>query len=214
MVEVPKWRAKGEWFDVCECNIPCPCTFAQAPTFEHCEGTMAWHINEGRYGDVPLDDLNVIALNCGFTGNAWAGEGKPDIGIFLDERADEKQREALQMLFGGQAGGWPAQFAEIVNEVRGVEFVPISFEVTDDLSSWSARIPGRVDARGEALTGPTTLPDQRVQIHNPPGSEVGPGTVATQGVAVLDEAEGFDVQWKRTGQSSKHMSFDWTGPGE
>ena len=212
MTDVPSWHAKGEWFDVCECRIPCPCTFAQTPTFEHCDGTMVWHVNEGRYGDVELSGLNVIALNCGFTGNAWAGEGQPDIGIFVDERADEPQREALLAVFSGQAGGWPAQFAQIVANVRGVEFVPISFEMADDLSFWSAKIPGRVNARGEALTGPTTPEGVRVQIHNPPGSEVGPGTVATQGVAVTDEAEGFEVSWKRSGRSSKHMSFDWTGP--
>lgn len=215
MADFPKWHLRGDWFDVCKCNIPCPCTFAQTPTFEHCEGTMAYHVSEGRYGDVVLDGLNVIVLNCGFTGNAWADPNvKVAAGMFLDERADERQREALQIIFGGQAGGWPAQFAQLIDDMRGIEVVPISFEVADDLSSWSARIPGRVDARGEALTGPTTLPGRRVQIHDPPGSEVGPGTVATQGVAVVDEADGFEVQWKRSGQSSKHMAFDWSGPDE
>jgi Protein of unknown function (DUF1326) len=70
--------------------------------------------------------------------------------------------------------------------MRGVEFAPIEFEVADDLCWWSARIPGKVQARGEALAGPTTLPGQRVQVHNPPGAEIGPGGVATQGVAVTE----------------------------
>lgn len=212
MADVPRWQLKGDWFDVCNCNVPCPCTFAQAPTTGHCEGTMVWHIDEGRYGDVDLDDLNVIALNCGFTGNAWAGETKAAVGVFFDERADDRQREALQAIFTGEAGGWPAQFAELIGEMRGVEFVPIEFKVAEDLEWWSARIPGRVDARGEALGGPTTLPGRRVELHDPPGSEVGPGTVATQGVSVTDQAEGFEVQWDRSGQSSKHIGFDWSGP--
>ena len=65
----------------------------------------------------------------------------------------------------------------------------------------------------EALTGPTTPEDERVQTLNPPGSEVGPGGVATWGVATRDRAEAFGFSWDRTGQSSKHIPFDWSGPG-
>jgi hypothetical protein len=120
----------------------------------------------------------------------------------------------LQIIFSGQAGGWPAGFAELIGDMRGIEFAPIEFEMSDDLEWWSARIPGRVQARGEALTGPTTLPGQRVQVHNPPGCEVGPGGVATQGIAVVDQAEGFKFEWQRSGQSSKHIPFDWSGPDQ
>lgn len=211
MAELPRWRLKGDWFDVCKCNIPCPCYFAQTPTFGDCEGTLVWHVREGRFGDVVLDGLNVLALGA-FRGNVWAGETKAAIGVFFDERADEHQRKALETIFTGQGGGWPARFAELVGEMRGVEFAPIEFAIADDLAWWTARVPGRVEARGEALAGPTTQPGQRVQIHNPPGSEVGPGTVATQGVAATDQAEGFNFQWERRGQSSKHMPFDWSGP--
>jgi hypothetical protein len=31
MADVPAWNAKGEWFDVCRCNVPCPCSWAQPP---------------------------------------------------------------------------------------------------------------------------------------------------------------------------------------
>ena len=34
-------------FDVCKCNIPCPCLFAQTPSYGDCEGVMAYHIKEG-----------------------------------------------------------------------------------------------------------------------------------------------------------------------
>lgn len=211
MPDIPKWWLKGDWFDVCKCNIPCPCYFAQAPSSGDCEGTLAWHVREGRFGDVVLDGLNVLAL-AAFRGNIWAGETKASIGVFFDERADARQRKALEAIFTGQGGGWPARFAELVGETLGVEFAPIEFSVAEDLAWWTARIPGRVEARGEALAGPTSRPGQRVQIHNPPGSEVGPDTVATQGVGVTDQAEGFSFRWERRGQSSKHMMFDWSGP--
>ncbi len=211
MAQIPAWTLTGDWFDVCSCNIPCPCYFAQAPTGGACEGTLVWHVREGRYGDVVLDGLNVLALGA-FEGNVWAGDTKAAMGVFFDERADERQREALQMIFTGQAGGWPAQFGELIGEMRGVEFAPVEFELDEDLGWWTARVPGRVEARAEALEGPTSLPGRRVQIHNPPGSEVGPGAVATQGVAVTDRAEAFEFRWERSGQSSKHMAFDWSGP--
>lgn len=97
--------------------------------------------------------------------------------------------------------------------MRGVEFARIDVEVADDLAFWRAEVPGKASARAEALTGPTLLPGQRVQTRNPPGSECGPGTVATWGRSTADQAHAFGFEWARAGQSSKHMHFDWSGPG-
>jgi hypothetical protein len=213
MTDVPRWRLVGDWFDVCNCKVPCPCTFAQAPSEGYCNGILAWHIREGHYGDVPLGDLNVAAVGS-FEGNLWAGETKATFGIFLDERADEAQRDALQTIFGGHAGGWPAQFAAVIGEVRGIEYAPIEFEIADDLAYWRAEVPGRLEARAEALTGPTSPPGSRVQVHNAPGAEVGPGQVATWGVATADRADAFGFEFDWPGRSSKHFPFDWTGPDE
>jgi hypothetical protein len=87
-------------------------------------------------------------------------------------------------------------------------------KVADDLSSWSAEIPGKVVAKAEALTGPMTPPGKRVQTLNAPGSETGPGTVATWGTAIQDEVNAPEVcfEWKRKGRSSKHIPFNWSGP--
>jgi hypothetical protein len=212
MAEVPRWRISGDWFDVCKCGIPCPCTFAQAPTYGDCEGILAWHIRDGEFGDVRLDGLNVVALGA-FEGNIWEGETKAVMGIFLDERADESQREALQTIFGGHAGGWPGEFASMIGEVRGIEYAPIEFEIADDLAYWRAEVPGKAEARAEALTGPTAPPDARVQLHNAPGAEVGPGQgVATWGKATADRADAFGFKFEWDGRSSKHFPFDWSGP--
>lgn len=211
MAEIAKWSVNGDWFDTCKCAIPCPCYFAQPPTSGDCEGVLAWHIRQGNYGQVPLGGLNVLAVGA-FAGNIWEGKTKATMGIFIDERADTGQRDALQMIFGGRAGGWPGVFANFIGEVRGIEYARIEFEVADDLGYWRAEIPGVVLASGEALTGPTTLPGQRVQVHNPPGAEVGPGAIATQGKATADRAQAFGFKWDRTGRSSKHMHFNWSGP--
>ena len=211
--EIPNWRVTGDWFDVCKCNIPCPCEFAQTPTYGDCEGILAYNIKKGNYGEIHLDDLNVLVLSY-FKGNIWAGDGKTkvDLALFFDEKANEQQREALNMIFSGKAGGFMAEFAKLIGEVRGIEYAPIKFELADDLSYWSAEIPGKVFAKAEALTGPTTPPGKRVQTINPPGSEVGPGGVATWGISLADEADTIGFKWKRKGRSSKHIPFEWSGP--
>ncbi|MPZ07296.1 MAG: DUF1326 domain-containing protein [Nitrososphaeraceae archaeon] len=50
--------------------------------------------------EVSLSGLNVIILNS-FNGNVWAGDGttKVNVAIFFDEKANERQRKALDMIF-------------------------------------------------------------------------------------------------------------------
>jgi hypothetical protein len=211
MANVPQWWMRGDWFDVCSCDIACPCEFAQPPTNNRCEGVLAYHVREGVYGAVRLDGLNVLGVGH-FEGNIWAGQAKVAFGFFIDERASEPQRQALQMIFSGQAGGFMADFAKLIGEVRGIEFVPISFAVADDLAYWRAEIPGKVTAAAEALTGPMTPPGKRVQLLNPPGSEVGPGQVATWGKTTKNQVDAYGFRWDWAGKSSKHIPFDWKGP--
>ena len=109
MASVPRWHAKGDWFDVCKCSVPCPCTFAQPPTDNTCEGILAWRIGTGRFGETDLSGLSVVALGA-FTGNLWAG-AKAQMGIYIDDRATPEQQQVIQAIWGGQAGGWMAGFA-------------------------------------------------------------------------------------------------------
>jgi hypothetical protein len=174
---------------------------------------MAYNVKKGSYGETPLDGLNALIL-VSFKGNVWAGDGrtKLNLAIFFDEKANEHQKEALNMIFSGKAGGFMAEIANLIGEVRGIKYAPIKFEIADDLSHWSAEIPGKVLAKAEALTGPTTPAGKRVQTINPPGSEVGPGGVATWGISLADKANSMGFKWERKGRSSKHIPFSWSGP--
>ena len=89
-----------------------------------------WHIisRKDSTGETSLDGLNVLMLDY-FKGNIWAGETKLDLALFFDERANEEQRKALNMIFTGKAGGFMRLFANIIGEVRGLQYVPIKFEV-------------------------------------------------------------------------------------
>ena len=210
---IPDWQISGDWFDICSCNAPCPCTMAQSPTSEPCEGVFAYRIKQGHYGEHDMAGLKVAML-FNLYGNAWDG-GSADVGIFFDAAANEGQRDALQMIFTGQAGGWMSQFVPaLVREVKGVEFANITVGIDDNLEHWNIEIPDAVNASGEALTGPTADPDKRVQTYNAPGSEVGPtdGPVTWgKSITCKSQALGFSHDIP-AGQNSKHIPFDWSGP--
>jgi hypothetical protein len=209
---IPSWQVSGDWFDVCSCNVPCPCTFAQAPTGNSCEVLFAYRIAEGRYGETVMDGLKVVML-ASLVGNVWDG-AKLDACVFFDAAGSAAQRQALEMIFTGKAGGWMKQFMPVVRTVRGVEFADISIEIDSALEHWRVAIPQKVDASGVALTGPTADPRKRVQTFNAPGSEIGPTDAAvTWGKSVAGRWDAFGFsQDLPAGRNSKHIPFRWSGP--
>ena len=211
---IPPWHIAGEWFDVCTCNSPCPCTFAQPPTGNHCEVLWAYRINEGYWGKTPMSGLNIVLLS-GFDGNLWA-ETKIDCGFFFDAAADEDQRKALVAIFTGQAGSWMSEFVPThVRGVNGIEFTDIKVEIDSKLERWSVKVDDRVDASGAPMSGPTSDPTKLLQSFNPPGSEVGPTEApVTWGKGKGGRWKGFGFEANiPAGQASKHIPFDWYGGG-
>jgi hypothetical protein len=115
------------------------------PSQGHCDAIVAVHIDEGAYGEVRLDGLSAL-----FTAYAEGpmGNGGWKLAMYLDDRADDAQREALQTILGGSAGGPMAAFAPLVGEVLGVKSAPIRYEI--DGKRRSVSIPGiaQVGVRG------------------------------------------------------------------
>lgn len=214
MPETANWHIVGDWFDNCSCAVPCPCTFAQAPDNGVCESVLFWHIKQGQYGDVELNGLSFVRVGR-WQGDLWAGKASGSAGLYIDARADDRQAEILPRIFGGQVGGFPAQVAGYFAEGRkvvGVERADISFEIAPDRSRWGTEIAGKLKAWAEAITGPTSLPGKYPQLHNPPGSETGPGQIATWGKSTICTVDCFGFKFSWTVNSSKHIPFDWQGP--
>jgi hypothetical protein len=101
------WRLEGTYLESCNCDAVCPCRRINGVTGGRsthgiCEGALSWHIAAGAAGGVPLDGLNV-ALACRYSddepGSPWS------FLLFLDERADPAQREALAAIWTGRLGG-------------------------------------------------------------------------------------------------------------
>ena len=148
-------------------------------------------------------------------GDLWAGRAKGAAGVFIDERADERQAEVLPLIFGGRAGGFLGFVATLFpegREFRGAERARITYEVAPDRAQWGTEIAGKVKAWAKALTGPTSLPGKYPQLMNPPGSETGPGQLVTWGKSTVCTVDAFGFKFQWTTNSSKHIPFDWTGP--
>src|SRR5215218_588079 len=82
------WVIEGALSESCTCTVPCTCNFGEGPSPHHyCYSLYSYDIRRGRYGDVTLDGLHFGAteLQSGRT-------------IFIDERADARQREALRVI--------------------------------------------------------------------------------------------------------------------
>ena len=78
MSDFPSWHIVGDWFDNCSCAVPCPCTFAQAPDNGFCESVLFWHVREGHYGDVKLDNLSFVRVGR-WEGDLWARQPEPPL---------------------------------------------------------------------------------------------------------------------------------------
>src|SRR5215467_4348596 len=125
-----RWQIAGDYFENCNCDVVCPCLFSQnppltsQPTNGACEVAFGSHIDQGSYGGVRLDGLNVaMAVR---TPGPMA-EGNWSAALYLDERAGEQKRQALQAIFTGSVGGPPAALAPLISTVLGVKTVSISF---------------------------------------------------------------------------------------
>ena len=71
MSDIPDWHIVGDWFDNCSCAVACPCTFGQAPDNGFCESVLFWHVREGHYGDIKLDNLSFVRVGR-WEGDLWA----------------------------------------------------------------------------------------------------------------------------------------------
>jgi hypothetical protein len=214
MSDIPNWHIVGDWFDNCSCAVACPCTFAQAPDNGFCESVLFWHVREGHYGDVKLDNLSFVRVGR-WEGDLWARKASGVAGLYIDEHADDRQMEALPAIIGGRAGGFLGWVNECFSGGRqslGVERAKITFEIAPDQAHWGVEIAGKVKAWAKVLLGPTSTPGNYPRLINPPGSETGPGQIVTWGKSTILSVDAYGFKFEYKSNSAKHIPFDWAGP--
>src|SRR5262245_1671827 len=94
-----KWAFDADYLQACNCDYGCPCEFSAAPTLGYCEGLGGWRINQGRYGDLSLDGL---ALGFAARWPKSIQEGDGMVCLFVDDRANAAQRNALLKIGSGE----------------------------------------------------------------------------------------------------------------
>ena len=147
----PSWKVSGQYYETCSCDFVCPCLpgqMAVAPSKGSCTFAMAFQIDHGNYGAVPLDGLAFIVL--GLTPEAM-GKGNWSVGIIADERASTEQRDAIAAIASGAAGGPMSALSGLVGKVLGVESAAIRVERSG--VKWSVRASDFVDMAAEGAMG-------------------------------------------------------------
>src|SRR3989440_7450551 len=101
------WRIRGTYFESCNCDAICPCRRIDSvaggrSTHGICLGVLSWLVEEGAAGDVDLAGLPV-AIASHYSddepGSPWTWI------LYLDARASDEQRAALEEIFTGRLGG-------------------------------------------------------------------------------------------------------------
>lgn len=143
MATQKKWRLSGDYFENCNCDVVCPCLVSPAapltarPTQGVCNVALLFHIDKGKYDEVPLNGLNVAVI--AHTPGPM-GLGNWTLAAYIDERANDQQAAALGAIFGGAEGGPMAAFAPLVGKHLGAKKVAIKYIKSGN--SRSAEIPG------------------------------------------------------------------------
>lgn len=155
------WRIRGSYFESCNCEAICPCrTIDGLPggrsTYGECLGVLSWVIEEGRADDLSLDALKVAfatRYHDDEPGSPWS------FVMYVDERADAAQRDALEAIYTGRLGGdalkhFPWAWKESVR----VAVRPVEIEVSHEPRRQWLRIRDHVTVRiRDAYSGPETV---------------------------------------------------------
>ena len=202
-ITTTEWALRGTVLIACNCDFGCPCNFNALPSHGSCEGGWTWHVDEGHFGEVGLDGLNFTVLV------KWPGaihEGNGEALVLVDERADERQREAFATLVQGEVGGPWGILAWTWPTVHGPK--PVAYEVEFDGIHFRVRAGGVLEVASTSITNPVS------------GAEVHPGVVMPEGIIVkqadLGASQVFwlkdEFSFDHSGQYTAVGSFDYAGP--
>ncbi|WP_158385090.1 DUF1326 domain-containing protein [Candidatus Nitrososphaera evergladensis] len=198
------WKIEGDYFEACNCDVVCPCVFMGDPDRGECDVTVAWHIQKGNFGNTRLDGLNVVAVFHApgnmFTGPKWKA------ALYLDERANKDQADALVKIYSGQAGGFFGVAAGFIGDMAGVRSVPIKFEA--DGRKRSLQIPSAMDVAIEGIASGEGQ-NKETTIENVPMT-VAPGFPAVVAKSVKHSYSDHGMKWDNSGKNGFYSKFAYS----
>ena len=197
-----KWKLNGTYFESCNCEAACPCVFLSDPTQGDCTVMLAWHIDQGSFGDVSLNDLNVAAAIYA-PGNMV--EVPWQAAFYFDGRANQAQMEAPTQIFASQAGGHPARLAQHVGEVLGIKQVPMDFSAQDGRCRVNVGEFGEVAIK--AMHGQN---EEQITIQGHPLA-IAPGYPAVVSKSEKLRYQDHGFRWELSEKTGFHSPFAYQG---
>jgi len=195
------WAIKGTYVEACNCETVCPCIFFSPPTNGSCTVMLGWHIDQGEFEGTTLNGLNA-ALLAHSPGNMKDGNWK--VALYVDDRANEAQNEALMGIFSGQAGGHIADLAPLIGEVLGARPAAINLNASAGDFSFSVEGLGRAEAL--ALEGQG---GGAVTVAGHPLA-VSPGELATVGLTSKIELDDHGFTVNMTDKAALSAAFNYS----
>ena len=130
--DVTAWRVRGSYFEGCNCEAICPCRSVHGQpggpsTYGICYGAVSWHVHDGHAGLVDLSDRMVV-LSIRYRDDVQPSTPW-EVVLYVDDRADDTQRDALADIFLGRAGGTVADlYGPAIGEVHAIRSARITLE--------------------------------------------------------------------------------------
>src|SRR5215831_3389435 len=198
-----EWMLEGDYFEGCNCNVVCPCIFFSDPTEGNCHVTVAWHIQNGNYGNTDLNNLNVVAM-FNSPGNMFTGP-KWKAALYINEGATQQQKDLITKIYSGQAGGFFEVATNFIGEMLGIKSHPIEFGI-DGKRRW-IKVKDAIELDIEAAAGGDKNRDS--VIVNPPFSVV-PGADKTVARSSKYNYSDHGMEWNNSGKSGFYARFKYS----
>jgi hypothetical protein len=167
-----EWEMQGMEFANCNCNWGCPCQFNGLPTHGHCRAHSFVQVDRGRFGSISLDGLRwgIMAM---WPGPIHLGDGT--LRVIVDERADERQRAALETIAQGgetDAGVLIFQvFAAVISTRLPTLFRRIDLDIDIGQRTARVRVPDVLESSAEPIRNPVTGAPHYARVTLPAGFE-------------------------------------------
>ncbi len=199
-----KWNIAGEYFESCNCDLICACLVQADTPRDRCDAALAFHIDNGTYGQTNLDGLSAV-LVVSFPGPGKMRNGNWTAAVYVDEKGSKEQQEALGNIFSGKAGGTPgALFTGLVSKFLGVKATPISFQINGNDRKLS--IPNILDIDIAAITGRDGKePIWATNAAHPVSQKL--ALAASRAYSYSDH----NLSWNTSGTNGHFAPFTWAG---
>ena len=174
--------------------------FEQLCTHQRCLGYWAIRFDEGEFDGVSLGGLSAVIV---YDSPQHMIEGDWREGIVIDEQASEAQRDAIEALLTGRAGGPWAVLARFVSKRLPTRHLPIRIEDRGKVKR--VVVPGLLESTIEAIRGrdkskAVTFENMFNQIH-------ATSQVIAKGAARYDDGE---IVFDTDETHALYSDFSWS----